>query len=186
MNSVVLDACVLYSAQLRSFLLWLAHAELFHPIWTAEIQDEWFRTLLPKRPELAEKLERTHQIMVAEFPRSFVRGYESRVPALQLPDVKDRHVLAVAIHMKAKYIVTLNLNDFPQTSLQPCGIEAISPDDFVFRLTRESPMLVVLVAKRHRRGLIRPPLSVNEYLVMLEKQGLLQTVAFLRKYENSI
>jgi predicted nucleic acid-binding protein len=186
MISAVFDACVLYSNLLRDFLLHLAQDGQILPFWTDEIHDEWIRNVLKKRPELKERLARTRRKMDTHFPNSLVQGYESLVPTLHLPDMKDRHVLATAIHAKAKYIVTFNLNDFPQSAMQPHGIEALSPDDFIMLLIREAPILVLQVVKRHRVGLVNPSLSASEYLTMLEKQGLPKTVAFLRENAENI
>jgi hypothetical protein len=98
MTSAILDACVLYSASLRDFLLRLAEKGLFHPRWSEEIRNEWIRNLLQNRPDLKrEKLERTCRNMDTSFPKSLVCGYEFITPTLTLPDPKDRHVLATAI-----------------------------------------------------------------------------------------
>ena len=186
MISAVLDACVLYPVNLRDFLLWLGYSEVFFPFWTEKIQDEWIRNLLKKRPELKERLKRTRQRMAIKFPYSCVRGHEPLIPVLQLPDMKDRHVLAAAIHAKAKYIVTFNLDDFPQSVLELHGIETLSPDDFVLRLIRQAPTFVLQATQNHHSDFLRPPLSASEYFAMLERQGLSQTVAFLREHEHSI
>jgi len=187
MISVVLDACVLYSASLRDFLLRLADAGLFDPYWSEEIQNEWTRSLLQKRSSsIWEKLERTRREMSSHFPNGLVQGYESITPTLTLPDPKDRHVLAVAIHVEAEYIVTFNLRDFPKAALQPYGIQAISPDEFALRLIHNEPQHVLVAVKEHRLGLKKPSKTVVEYLETLEKQGLPKTVAFLRKHETDI
>lgn len=187
MISAVFDACVLYPVLVRDFLLSLANDGLILPFWSEEIRNEWIRSLLRNRPDLKRKnLEQTRRNMDFHFPDSLVQTYESIVPALQLPDMNDRHVLAVAIHTKAEYIVTFNLRDFPKLVLQPHGIEAILPDELVLRLIREVPRLVLQVAKIHRLSLTRPSLSVIEYFAMLEKQGLPKTVAFLREYKSDL
>jgi hypothetical protein len=43
---VVLDACVLYPAGLRSLMMWLAVHDLIRPKWTEQIHDEWMRNVL--------------------------------------------------------------------------------------------------------------------------------------------
>ena len=187
MISAVLDACVLYSASLRDFLLRLADERLVDPFWSEEIQNEWMRNLLRKQSELTlEKLERTCREMNSHYPNGIVRGYESIIPTLALPDPKDRHVLAAAIHAQAECIITFNLKDFPHSVLKSYGIAALSPDEFVFRLIQLEPPLVALAAKHHRLSLKKPPKTVAEYLETLEQQGLPKTVAFLRKHEADI
>ena len=187
MIDVVYDACVLYSASLRDFLLDIALVGLVRPHWSNEIHEEWIGSLLRNRPELnRESLERTRWRMEAKFRNSLTRGYESIVPTLVLPDPKDRHVLAVAIHTQSAWIVTRNLKDFPPSVLQPHGIEALSPDEFVLRLIRDNPDRVLQAARDHRADLKNPPKTVEEYLSTLEKQGLPQTVAFLREHESEV
>ena len=187
MINAVFDACVLYSASLRDFLLRLADAGLVNPLWSKEIQNEWTCNLLQKQPELTqEKLGRTCREMDRHFPNGLARGYESITPTLTLPDPKDRHVLAVAIHAKAEYIVTFNLRDFPQAVLLPYGITAVPPDEFSMKLIHDEPLHVLQAVKDHRLGLKHPPKTVSEYLATLEKQGLPKTVTFLRKYESDI
>ena len=45
-DTVALDACVLYPAPLRSYLMCLSNTGLFRAKWTNEIHDEWIRNLL--------------------------------------------------------------------------------------------------------------------------------------------
>lgn len=130
--TVVLDACVLYPAPLRDVLLELAVAGLFRAWWTDEIHKEWMGSVLRDRPDLtAEQLRRTRDLMNRGVPDSLVRGYRDLVAGLQLPDGKDRHVLAAAIRCGASVIVTSNLKDFPAGYLASFGIEAQHPDDFI-------------------------------------------------------
>ena len=110
---VIFDACVLYPAPLRDFLLRLATTGLFAAKWTDEIQDEWIRNVVAERPHLVDKLHRTRKLMTIAVQDGLVAGYESMVAALHLPDPDDRHVLAAAIQAGAQVIVTLNLKDFP-------------------------------------------------------------------------
>ncbi|AGA34951.1 hypothetical protein TVNIR_3315 [Thioalkalivibrio nitratireducens DSM 14787] len=116
----LLDACVLYPAPLRDFLLRLATTGLFAARWTERIHDEWSRNLLEKRPELAAQLDRTRRLMNDAVADSMVGGYDALVDSLNLPDSDDRHVLAAAIHCHAQAIITFNLKDFP-----PIGARAL-------------------------------------------------------------
>ena len=182
MIDVVYDACVLYSASLRDLVLDIADTKLVCPHWSEVIHGEWINSLLRNRPDLnRESLERTRQRMDRRFRNSLTKGYESLITTLELPDSNDRHVLAVAIYTRSSLIVTANLDDFPKTVLQPYGIEAVSPDDFIWQLIQQSSQLVLEAVKKHRVDLTRPPKTVNEYLATLEKQGLHKTMAFLRE-----
>ncbi|TNY02471.1 PIN domain-containing protein, partial [Escherichia coli] len=44
--TAVYDACVLYPAPLRDFLMWLALSGRFRARWSAQIHDEWKRNLI--------------------------------------------------------------------------------------------------------------------------------------------
>jgi predicted nucleic acid-binding protein len=123
--TVVYDACVLYPAPLRDFLMWLALSGAFRARWSAQIHDEWKRNLLENRPDLtSEQIDRTIFMMNDAVPGAVVTEYEFLVEGLVLPDPDDRHVLAVAIRSNASVIVTFNQTDFPATTLEPLGIEA--------------------------------------------------------------
>jgi len=111
--TVVYDACVLYPAPLRDFLMWLALSGCFRARWSEQIHAEWKRNLLRNRPDLsAAQLDRTSTLMNDAIPDSLVCGYEKLIPGLFLPDPDDRHVLAAAIRCGASVIVTFNRKDF--------------------------------------------------------------------------
>ena len=187
-NSIVIfDACVLYPTTLRDYLMFLSDTDLFLARWTARIQDEWINNLLEDRPDLSrERLERTRQKMEEHVDDCLVEGYEHLIDTLKLPDMKDRHVLAAAIHTDASFIITFNLRDFPASILDPLAIRAITPDNFAMRLEASNPNEVIHAAKRQRMNMNKPPKSVNEYLNSLEKQQLPKTVAFLRQHQEDI
>ena len=67
--TAVYDACVLYPAPLRDFLLRLALTDLFRARWTEHIHEEWMSNLLAKRSDLSrEQLERTRGLMNQALP----------------------------------------------------------------------------------------------------------------------
>lgn len=180
---VFYDANVLYPAELRNFLMHLALIGVFGARWSAEVHEEWIENLLANRPDLnREKLERTRTLMDKAAPHALVTGYKHLIPKLELPDRNDRHVLAAAIHCGASVIVTQNLTDFPANALAQFGIEAQHPDDFILDLLGFAPGLVVEAAENHRGSLKNPAKTVAEYLDSLERQGLTQTAAELRRY----
>jgi len=186
MNShftVVFDACVLYPAPLRDFLMWLALSDVFRARWTDQIHDEWIRAVLRDRPELAEQLERTRRLMNSNVRNCLVSGHEKLIPSVVLPDPDDRHVVAAAIHCGASLIVTINRRDFPAEALRPHGLEAQHPDDFILDLFDLHPAAVVQAVASQRRTLKNPPKSVDEFLDALFKQGLTQTVDKLHQYK---
>ncbi|MEE4639714.1 MAG: hypothetical protein V2J42_13330 [Wenzhouxiangella sp.] len=60
---VVYDACVLYPAPLRDFLVRLATTNLFAARWTDQIHEEWIRNVLAKRSDVS----RAHAQMIVTF-----------------------------------------------------------------------------------------------------------------------
>lgn len=182
----VFDACVLYPAPLRDFLMRLATTELFAAKWTDRIHEEWITGVLEKRPELEGRLARTRSLMDEAVPDSLVTGYENLIDGLQLPDAADRHVLAAAIRGGAQLIVTFNLKDFPAHALDPYGVEAVHPDEFVAYQLDLHEGAIVHAAKRHRAALVNPSKTAEDYLDTLAAQGLVITADRLREFADLI
>lgn len=177
------DASVLYPSELRNLLMHLALTGLFRAKWSAAVHEEWISALLRRRPDLSrQKLERTRRLMDEHATDALVTGYESLIEGLELPDPDDRHVLAAAIRGRADVIVTSNLRDFPMGILEPFGIEAQHPDEFVLHLLNLAPGIVAAAARDHRDSLRNPPKTTEEYLNALAAQGLSRTVSALREY----
>ena len=136
--------------------------------------------MLEDRPDLsAAQLERTRQLMNAAVRDCLLTGYEGRIDGLTLPDPDDRHVLAAAIEAQAQVIVTNNLRDFPANTLEPFGLEAQQPDDFILRIIAQDPLAVRDTVETHQQALKNPPKTPSEYLTTLSNQNLPKTVAVL-------
>lgn len=87
-----------------------AEARLYRPIWSKDIHEEWTRAVTRSRPDIApEKLGRRRAAMDRALPDACVSGYQRLLPAIELPDPDDRHVVAAAIRAKAQVIVTFNM-----------------------------------------------------------------------------
>ena len=168
------DANVIFPPPLRSFLMHLLLKDLFQAKWSAMVHEEWIRAVLRKKPEMPrEKLEETRRLMDAHAGDCLVTNFESLIDGLDLPDKGDRHILAAAIKSGAQVIVTRNLNDFPAQKLAAYNIEAQHPDDFIMHLIDVNEGHVVTAAKNHRAEYTKPPIETQEYLNMLERQGLM-------------
>lgn len=184
--TAIVDACVLYPAPLRDLTMHLALVDAFRARWTERIHDEWIRNVLQNRPDLKPaQLERTRTLMNAHVRDCLVENYEGLIESLILPDPDDRHVLAAAIHVKADYIITFNLKDFPQSTLASYEIEAIHPDAFIGDLIETDSELVKLAATRQWKSLKNPPKTLEEYLDALRNNGLRETVTRLNSLFTS-
>lgn len=183
----MLDACVIYPATLRDFLMHLAVAGLYEARWSDHIHDEWIRNVLADRPDLtADKLVYTRSRMDDAVPGGLVTGYEDLIDTLVLPDPNDRHVLAAAVRAGAGVIVTINLKDFPAAVLVGHGVEARHPDVFAVALLDAHPDAVVEVARTHRAALKNPPKTPDEYLGSLAVVGLVRTALALDGFKDRL
>jgi len=180
--TVVFDACVLYPAPLRSFLMYLAAGGQFRARWSEDIHEEWIRNVLLNRTELNRtQLERVRALMDRHVPDALVTGYQSLIESIRgLPDKDDRHVVAAAIVAQAEGIVTFNLRDFPDEVLSVWNLRAIHPDSFITDLTDLDITVVIDAARRQRASLSSPPFTPDEYLDCLLRQQLPETVSRLR------
>lgn len=143
--------------------------------------------MLEKRKDLnPEAIARTRQLMDAHVREALVENFEHLIPAVELPDPDDRHVLAAAMHAGAELIVTFNLKDFPAEALKKHGVSAQHPDDFVFELFDLHAAKVLEAVAAHRGALKRPPKSVGAYLDMLATQGLVQTANVLGAFARAL
>lgn len=181
------DACVLYPAPLRDLLLQLAMTDLFRAKWSADIHDEWMRSVLEQRPDLTqEQLSKTRELMDRSARDALVVNYTGLIPSLTLPDLHDRHVLAAAIRGRCDVIVTYNLKDFPSDYLLTFDLEAQHPDEFIAHLCNLRPDAVCHAAKLCRGRLRKPPMSVDEYIGTMARQRLPELVLFLDGHRELI
>lgn len=180
--TAIFDACVLYPAPLRDFLIGLALTDLFRARWTEHIHEEWTRNLLLNRPDLDRNLLlRTRKLMDFAVEDCLITGYERLIEGLELPDPNDRHVLAAAIRAQAEVIVTFNQKDFPLEILQEFGIFTEHPDDFVVNLIDLNKAAVISTARDQRARLKNPPRTREEFLDTLRNQQLTRTATFLQE-----
>ena len=161
----------------------LALTDLYRACWSNQIHDEWINAVLRNRPDLSRaQLERTRSLMNAHVRDALVDGHQPLIPALELPDPDDRHVLAAAIKCGADLIITFNLNDFPDHALASYGLGACHPDSFLVDQLNLDAERVCTAMRQHRASLKNPPKTVEEYLVTLEEQGLSRFSQAVRHY----
>jgi predicted nucleic acid-binding protein len=143
---VLIDACVLYPTVMREMVLGAAGANLFAPLWSARILEEWARAVVKLGPG-AEVQARAEIAMVqAQFPGAEVPVAAELETRLWLPDAADIHVLAAAIAGAADLILTLNAKDFPRRILSEEGLERDDPDGFLLGLWHDFPDSIEAVA----------------------------------------
>lgn len=178
---VLYDANVLYPSTQRDLLLRIAQAGLVQAKWTDRILDEVFTNLARNRPDLdPTRLERTRELMNRAVRDCLVQGYEPIEQGLNLPDPNDHHVLAAAIKAKAQVLVTRNLRDFPDPSVEQWDIDTKSPDDFILDQLDLNREAVYGAVQRIADSWKNPAGSVGDVLDHLENDGMVLSVAALR------
>lgn len=174
----VLDTNVIYPIEIRDLLFWFAHYDLFTPKWSEHIFDEWREVM--KRKGVDEK-EAERRVMRANlaFPDALVTNYSGLIKGLELPDPKDRHVLAAAIKTNANVIVTNNLKDFPTEYLRSFGLAVKGADDFLTDIIDLNPEEAVKAFREMVLNRRNPELDELEVLDILRNRGLKDTANFL-------
>jgi predicted nucleic acid-binding protein len=169
-HRAVLDANVLYKNALRDTLLRAAEKGLFDPLWSPLILEEVRRNLVAHGRTEEERIRRTIELMRHHFPRAgqFV---SDELIARMTNAAEDRHVLAAAVAGQATAIVTSNLGDFSAASLEPYGIVALSPDDFLCRLLDANPDLLPQIIREQAADLVKPRRTAADVLISLAKEA---------------
>ncbi len=181
----VLDTCVLYPAPIRDLLLYCAVEKLYMPKWSADILKEIRSTFKKQRPDIPQKaVEFLLHDMVSHFGEANVTGYKKLIPAMDLPDPKDNHVLATAVRCNAAVIVTFNLRDFPKRKLNPYHIEVQHPDEFCQNMLDIQPGRFLEAFLSQVEKLKNPPKTPDEVINSLFKCGLLKTAKGLGNLIN--
>jgi predicted nucleic acid-binding protein len=163
---VVLDACVLIPATLRDTLLRAVEKGMYRLHWSDEILDEVRRNLVKREMTSPENAQDLIDQMNNFFLEANVRGFEVLIPSMT-NDKKDRHVLAAAVMSRSQVIVTSNIKDFQKKALEPFGIEAQTPDEFLTHLFYLKPTLMTEILSEQVRDLNDPPMTVSEVLEVL-------------------
>lgn len=177
----VLDACVLVPISLADTLLRLAERDVYRPVWSEAILAEVRRAVLEVHPDIDPgRVDARLRSMNAAFEDACVEGWEPLSDGIELPDPQDRHVVAAAIRGRAELIVTANLVDFPDTSLSPLGLHALSPDDFLLDALDLSPRAMLDALASQAADTRRPPLELPQLVDTLERAGAPRFAAGVR------
>ena len=130
--AVLLDANVIATYTVFDLYMRLAEEPRLATLrWTEEIWREVKRTLVGDKLKWDEKIADALIIKAQEtFPESKISGYEPLIKSCE-NDPNDRHVLAAAIYGGIETIVTMNIRHFKPEHLQPHGITAQHPGDYL-------------------------------------------------------
>jgi predicted nucleic acid-binding protein len=174
----VLDTNVIYPLISRDLLFWFAHYDLYTPKWSKHIFDEWEEVMIRKGLNLSDARKRI-AVVNSAFPEALVKNYKHLIPTLNLPDQKDRHVLAAAIKSNSNCIVTNNLKDFPQGVLDNFEITVISADDFLVNIIELNNEQAFSAFKEMVLNRKNPKMDKVEILSQLRRCGFTKTADLL-------
>lgn len=153
----VLDAPVLARGHLTLFLLHLAEAGAFDPVWSDQIHADWVRDLQRQRPDIpVERLRHRRLELDRAFPVANVvasRDAQDEVLAhcTTAAERRGAHVLATALSARAAVIVTSK--DFCLAAVMSKlwhDTAVLSPDAWCLELLDRRPAAVILGARTHR------------------------------------
>jgi hypothetical protein len=81
-------------------------------------------------------------------------------------------------------VVTWNLRDFPASTLDRFDVEAQSSDRFIQHLVDLAPARVAQILTEQAADLDSPPLSLDELIRLLRRDGLTTAMAALEEYRG--
>ena len=174
----VLDTNVIFPIEIRDLLFWFASYDLFTPKWSKHIFDEW-QNVMERKGVAKSEIEKRINMAQLAFPDALVDNYESLIGSLELPDEKDRHVMAAAIKTNANIIVTNNLKDFPLDYLTKFGLNAKSADDFITDTIDLNPELAVEAFRALVMNRTNPNFDEFEILDRFRNNGLKDSANYI-------
>ena len=191
----VLDAPVLARGILTMFLLHVAEAGAFDPVWSDQIPSEWVRELQRIRPDVpVERLRHRRVEMDRAFPVANViasRDAQEEVLAhcTTPAERKGSHVLATALSARAAVIVTDTTFCLTEVMSKVWHDTAVlSPDAWCLELLDRHEAAVLEGSRAHRASLIRGDGSADGWLALLREPavGLSATAGRLAKRRNDL
>lgn len=174
----VLDTNIIVPIEVRDLLFWFEHFDLYTVKWSKHIFDEWVTVMERMDVPVAEIKKRIGWANKA-FPDAMVQNYEQLIDSLELPDEKDKHVLAAAIKTNANIIVTNNIKDFPKDYLSSYGLSAKTADDFLTDTIDLNPDIAVKSFRKLVMNRTNPEMDEYAVLDALRKNGLKDTADYL-------
>lgn len=174
----VLDTNVILPIEIRDLLFWFAHDDLYTPKWSKHIFDEW-EDVMRRKDVSEEEIKKRIGWANLAFPDAMVENYEALIDGLELPDLKDRHVLAAAIKINANIIVTNNLKDFPKGYLSSFGLTAKKADDFLTDIIDLNQKVAINSFRKLVLNRRNPDLDEFQVLDCFRRNGLNDTANYL-------
>ena len=147
-----------------------AEVELFTPLWSDRIIEEWRRAA--DRNGIGAEAGIEIALLTSDWRDAIVDVPSGSDDHLTLPDENDRHVLAAAIAGRADELVTANISDFPTRVLGQYGVIRRHPDEFLLELAlAHSDVVKAAIDDVHQRAEQGKGERINRRK-MLQKSGV--------------
>ena len=170
---VLLDTCVLVPSPIRQILLSLAESELFFPLWSDKIFNEWEYFVFKNSNECVDSTRIEIILMKSKWKESLVPRDKVLEETLFLPDENDRHVFASAITGNAEILLTNNLKDFPSGVLARYCLTPRNVDNFLLELFYEFPdVLESSIRTSFDSSQVKNKLNAQSKKAFMKKHGL--------------
>lgn len=181
------DSSAFYPLRLRDLLLRLASTDLFRARWSADVLIDWVDAYVAVHPQTSRKeLEQECVLMNASARDSLVDDHQSLIPVFSSLDATGAHVFAAAFYSRSDVIVTSDGRRYPDDLLKKYRLHKEHPDEFIAHLIDLDAAKAFGAVKEARNALQHPRRDAPEYLLMLERAGLPQTVSLLRAFISAI
>ena len=182
----VIDSCIIFGMPLCDTLFRAAEQNLYRIVLSQKILEDATRNMVIKGRLKPDREAYYHQQIQTTFPDHFVDAPPMLTNSMTNAET-DRHVVATAIVSNARYIVTYNLKDFPQVSLETYGVEAIHPDLFLEMLCdRWGNKELYEIICQQSNALKNPPISPQLLLDKLARQRCVRFRSRLMEHQNTI
>ena len=163
--TAVLDACVLVPIALADTLLRVAEKGLYRPLWSDRILAEAQAATEEIHPGI-DAGKRFAQMREA-FDDALVTGWEGT--PVRNPATRPRR--PARRRGGADGIITANVKDFPAAALEPLGLEAVRPDDFLLDQLDLTPPTILQVIREQAAHTRRPPRTPRDLATLLGRAG---------------
>jgi hypothetical protein len=184
--SALLDTCVLWPSLQRDYLLSLAVAGIYRPLWSDAILEELefheCDKLITRHAMDPDEAERRAARLVGQmrsyFTDAVVTGWEHLDGTFGLPDPDDEHVVAAATIGGAGAIVTDNVKHFPADVIGR-DIEIVPAREFATSQTALNPPAAARAVKEiaKRSGIHGAVLTPHDVIDTLATRYRLDEVA---------
>ncbi len=145
---ILLDTCVLIPNPIRGILLGLAEFDLFFPLWSEKIFEEWEFFVSKHTDTCVDRTKIEILLMKSKWKSSLVPRDFSLENSIVLPDINDVHVLASAVTGKAQFLLTNNLKDFPPRILARFNLIPRNVDSLLFEFFCEFPEVFIPIIQK--------------------------------------